>query len=1281
MTDNTNNDYQELLRWFKTQRLQMWDELSENDNLPDNVRNLCATLYKMRKYNNSPSASQLRWAKSIIENLNNTNNQSSGEKNIAAPTITEIRHLTARIAWHDNGWNGEICKNPELNEYCNGENSLLSRRLRERKPDNCDINKGKSFVEIRKAGELPPCYWCINISGSNELQVEHDNPAAPKIGHIPEILPPYSIFSWPFKLSFVRENNAAKDYGRYFPEQLLEARIKNFQSKFEINKSIVFLYANYDNPVSGEEQKYLLVGCAFLKDMGGVQYFEIPDEELSLLRKRRDSQNFPRLSWNLRYSLDLPDNGYILPYHEYIELGLDNNELLDDMKVVIDEPELVDGFKYVAMDVDDDQAIYLLMKLRKSLLKIKDHNLVNKFDISKALEINNIMLGSTWRKRGHFPGFNKLAGLFFGKRRNFDVILPEILNNEDENYFNVFIHMLEKPDTIPSKYNKYKDIFDELHDEIIHRNLTINDFLSLSMLDITSQQFLNLLNNSNGLSLKDIATNPYLLYEEYEQTGDDEDETLGNKIDGVIDLYKIDIAYFPDREFSKKITQLQNIKIDDPRRIRAIIIDYLLSLEGKGDCFDEAEAILNVIKEHPLFYRKFDDADYHINENFRSLSEVFQRHLEEKLVIKKDKTTHHCYYYLKDIYEAELYIKEIVTKLLNEQDNDDKYNDFTDTIQQSAKDLKKKLGNRFDSEEFITERNQLYQNVFNKRFFVLSGSPGAGKSHELLQIIKAIREKKETCLVLAPTGKAALRLNVDETFGKFAQAKTIDKHLHDDDETLLWSNIIIDEMSMVDLIKFYELVQSLKIESRKIKRIILVGDQYQLPPIGYGKVFSDIIEHIENNPEYKENHVTLTVNCRQEIDDTIIDFAKIFSNQNKNYEELLYKLTHVKPEGQISKGLFAFYWNTREELQELLFNHLKVIFESKTRNVNNLLNTSFGLDKEGYVDEDSFPDSLMVDSFQIITPYRTAFYGSMGINNSFQGHLKKEEDFISNESLLKHSDKVILIKNNYHGGKLILSNGSMGIVNEKGWFYFPELGEPTKDVDHTKCELAYAVTVHKSQGSGFQHVFVIIPDKMTLLSRELLYTALTRSRQSISLFIYGENNKPAGDSIFNIIRNRTYVDYRKTSLFNEPAYGYSYLPDVGIKVKSRVEYIIYKKLKELMDTRGDFTFTYEEEYKLEGKKFLIHPDFTIRLLSGRIVYWEHLGRLRDKQYRTNWEKRYRFYIEKGDDKNLITTDELNGIDDKKIETIIDDIVNQKIKGDSDIKYSRNHYSLTNKINE
>jgi len=1276
MSDNTHDEHEQLLHWFKTQRLEMWNELSENEDLNYKERDLCSKLYKLRKFNNNPSVKQLSWAQSIVENVNNQKEDQTNTSPKQLPvTSLASRHLTARIAWHDNGWNGELCKNPELNAYCNGENSLLSRRLRERKPDNCDAHKGCSFVDIRKDGKLPPCYWCININGTQTLLVEHDNPAAPKVEHIPEALPPHSIFSWPFKLSFVRDNNSTKGYGRYFPEQLLEARINHFQSKFNANKSIVFLYANYDNPISGEEQKYLLVGCAFLKNMGALQYFEIPDDELAKLRSRRESQNFPRLSWNLRYSLDLPDNGYILPYHEYIELGTEDNELLDDMKVVIDEPELVDGFKYVAMDVDDDQAIYLLMKLRKSLLKIMEHRIVKTFNVEKALEINRIMLGSTWRKRGHFPSFGKLSTILLGNRYNPESIISEIISNEDDGYSNILIAMLENPTDIPTRYKIHAAFFGELHDEIKHRKLSIVEFLSLSMLDLTLQQFHVLSSGNNGLSMKDVSLNPYLLFEEYEPGDSVEDETMGDKTDGVIDLYKIDIAFFPDREFLDKIGQLQNIKIDDPRRIRAIVIEYLNSLEGKGDCFDEAEAIITEIKEHPLFYKKFDNSDYHINEDLRNLTDDFRSHLEQKLVIKKDKTTNHCYYYLKEIYEAESYIREVVVKYLKESDIETDFGDYSAGIAKSAHDLKQKLGKRFDSDEFIIERTHLYHNVFKKRIFILSGSPGAGKSHELLQIIKSIRENRESCLVLAPTGKAALRLNIDKNHGRFAQAKTIDKHLNDDDSTLLWSNVIIDESSMVDLLKFSELLQSLKIETRTIKRIILVGDQHQLPPIGYGKVFADIINLISSRNEYKDNIASLTTNCRQEMDDTIVDFAKIFSNQNKNHEELMYKLTHVKPDGQVSNGLYAYYWKTREELHDALFNQIKNVYESKSRNLNSLINKSFGLDADGNVDDDSFPDSLNIDSFQIITPYRTGFYGSMGINNTFQGKLKDKEDFISNEALFKHSDKVILIKNNYYGGKLILSNGSMGVVANKGWFYFPELGEATKDVDSAKCELAYAVTVHKSQGSGFQHVFVVIPEKMTLLSRELLYTALTRSRQSVSLFIYGENNKTIEQSIFNRIRNRTFVDYRKTSLFDEPAYGYSYLPEGTIKVKSRIEYIIYKKLKELMDKTGEFSFSYEMEYKVDGKYFLIHPDFTIHMPNGRKIYWEHLGKITDKRYKTNWEQRYRFYVNMGDDKNLITTDELNGINDSKIETIINDIVHGKIKGDGAIKYSRHHYSL------
>lgn len=1277
MDKEYQDENEELLHWFNTQRLYMWEELSKDNILSPSEKNLCRRLFNLRNFNKRPSIKQLKWAKSIVEKksgeLIENNNLPMKESQINNNS-EGMRHLTARVAWHDNMWNGDICKEPEYNEYCNGEHSLLSRRLHERKPSNCDANKGKTFTEIREKDCLPPCYWCINLNGTNHLDVEHDNPAAPNIEHIHEELPPYSIFSWPFKLSFVKNDEEYKKYGKYYPEKILEARIKNFQSKLYLNESIVFLYANYDNPVSGEEQKYLLIGCAFLKEIGDLQYFNIPDDELKKIRKRPGAQNFPRLSWNLRYSLDMPENGIILPYHEYLELGSEGNEYLDDMKVIIEEPELIDGFKYVAMDVDNDQAIYLLMKIRKSILKIQKHKLVKNFDVNNAFEIIKKMLKTVWYKRGHFPAFTKLAKILIGNKELLDSVLTNLITCEGDKYYKKFIHMLERPDDIPEEYSKYEDIFDELNEEIEHRNLSITEFLTLSMLDLTTQQFINIIQNNSNISIKSVSSNPYVLFENYEPIDEFQENNLGEKTDGYVDLYKIDIALFPDREYIKKIRSLQNYKIDDKRRIRAIIIEYLTSLEGRGDCFDEAYPILKVLKEHPLFYRMEDEIEYHINEDFRNLTEDYKVHLEEKLVIKKDKNRNHSYYYLKKIYEAEQYIKELFLKLLDEDDNEDIFGNFSNNIESCASIVEKKLGDKFDREQFVSEHKQLYNNVFKKKLFILSGSPGSGKSYEILQVIETLLLNKESCLVLTPTGKAALRLNSDNSF-KFNSAQTIDKFLHNNDGKSIWRNIIIDEMSMVDIVKFYELMLSLKIDTSKINRIILVGDQYQLPPIGFGKVFHDIITFLSTRDKYKHNYISLSVNCRQESDDLILDFAKIFSNQKKNHEELFTRILNADSDGKITDNFYAFYWENRDDLHEKIFQRLKHLLNTDEDSLHGNINKIFGLSEKGFVDKNYFPDCLEVDSFQIITPYRTSYYGALGINNIIQNRYKTKEKFISNDALFKHGDKVILVKNNYYKGKLILSNGSMGIVNEKGWFYFPEYGEPTKNIDSGKCELAYAITVHKSQGSGFKDVFVIIPEKISLLSRELIYTALTRSRHSVSMFIYGENGKSIEKSIFNKIRNRSFVDYRKTSLFEEPAYGYSYFPEEGMKVKSRVEYIIYKKLQELQEKTNSFTFEYEAEFKPVGVNFIIHPDFRINLSSGRQIFWEHLGMLTDKKYKSDWEKRYQLYIDSEETDNVITTDEIHGIDDAKIERVIHEILQEQLHSETDIKYSKYHYSL------
>ena len=112
-----------------------------------------------------------------------------------------------------------------------------------------------------------------------------------------------------------------------------------------------------------------------------------------------------------------------------------------------------------------------------------------------------------------------------------------------------------------------------------------------------------------------------------------------------------------------------------------------------------------------------------------------------------------------------------------------------------------------------------------------------------------------------------------------------------------------------------------------------------------------------------------------------------------------------------------------------------------------------------------------------------------------------------------------------------------------------------------------------------------------------------------------------------------------------------------------------------MKAKGNFTFEYEKSMKLKNKDFTIHPDFTITLQDNKTIYWEHLGLITQSNYKYNWEKRYNLYKEYRLLDNLITTDELHGIHDEKIESVIYDIIESKIKGNTVLRYSNNHYSL------
>ncbi|MDY0280541.1 MAG: AAA family ATPase [Salinivirgaceae bacterium] len=1289
-----SSDENAYYRWFNEIEPEYWFGLSaDKEHTLPKERSFLYKLGIMSSRGKIPSIRQLKWADEIVDRVEQqktaerTHKQMERNKELSNPS--DIRHITVRMAWHDNNWNGRICHAPEKNDYCIGEYSLLSRRIRQRRklekeiPDNCaDMNALDGYI--------PPCYWSINAFGCEEICVEHEHPMLRNKNikgtpTIPESLPNHSLFTWPFKLSFTRQKRLSASDGVY-PKNL-EWRIKKFFSKMIKKQSIVFLYCNYDNPISGDDQKYLIVGCAFLRDKGQEHFYKIPEDGLNRLRNKENYQNFPTISWDFRLSLDL-ESIVKIPYHEYLKDAEETNnfDLLNEIKIIVDEPALIQSFKYVAMDIDDDQAIYLLTKIKRSILRVREHGrFTDVYDADQNINRVETLLKHAWQKRGLFPGFLQLSTLLLDRVDDVTPIklssLIRILKEcSEDDYCDNLIDLLEKPETDKSLLKLYKDEIYELKEVLATKKISIDDFLRLCLLNLTTEQFKRILNGKLGTvkrNIKDICHNPYILYEEYEAEEEAEDIITGELIDKPIELSKIDIAYFPDTRYLSRYHKLQSLQQADPRRIRALVISYLRGLEGCGDCFDDAKRIENVLSNYPLFYKSEyilpDDVLVNPEENTRN-------HYEDKLVIINESNRY--FYYLKEIYQAEQFVAEKIKYLLSLQDLN---HDFALDISSSVENLKKSLGERFDESEFKREHSQLYENVFSKRLFILSGSPGTGKSYELLQIVNRLGSSGEDYLILTPTGKATLRLTLNEENIADIKAQTIDKflweHQEEADASIGFENLIIDEMSMVDLVKFEKLLRKLDFNTIKFKRLILVGDENQLPPIGFGKVYIDIIRYILADGKYKDNFISLDVNCRQKLDDTVIKFAKVYSGQSKNHEVLLARALR---EGEISKGLHIVYWKNREELRAKLKERFIKVFKDKIINddLNLALNKVFNLYDSGYVNNENhtFYERLNLDNFQIITPYRTAYYGALGLNNYIQQDFRNNQTLMRGlEAPLKHSDKIIQTKNVYRKKDgLILSNGSIGVVvNKEPPFYFPECRRPLKWLDNEYLELAYAITVHKAQGSGFEHVFFVLPAKKGLLSRELVYTALTRSRQGITIFTYGEPNQKLDCSLFEQIRTTSSVDLRKTSLLGQPYWEYTLSPKKNVNVKSRIEYIIYKKLQSMKEEIGEFEFGYEELYPLPWNDFDIKPDFTITLANKKKIFWEHLGRLGNRSYENDWKERLKIFKKEDKIECLVTTDERRGIDDKKIEQIILDIASDSLKSDvPDRVYSNHHYFLS-----
>ncbi len=454
------------------------------------------------------------------------------------------------------------------------------------------------------------------------------------------------------------------------------------------------------------------------------------------------------------------------------------------------------------------------------------------------------------------------------------------------------------------------------------------------------------------------------------------------------------------------------------------------------------------------------------------------KNLEKNLliIVKEEK------YYLKEMYESESLIVKRFRLLSHEKDL------ITKDIDNKIKEIGEFFGIVYNEEQL-----EAIKESYQKKFLIITGGPGTGKTTIMKAITELYRQMnkldysslQEKIALLAPTGRAAKRM----TETTLLRASTIHRFLKWQKETNKFQVneynkskvefVIIDEASMIDT---YLMASLLKGISANCK-IVMVGDDHQLPSVGPGQVLHDLIQS-EKLP--------------------------------------VIKLTELYRQGKDSNILSLAYDIRQGTINEKIFNvgdDLTFIKSSPNQVINNILEIT-----------DTYKD-LSYKDFQILCPMYKTIAGIDEINNHIQKKFNKKakdkKEIATSEVIFREGDKVIQLTNMPDEN---VYNGDIGIIKEIKTSPKKEIiidfdGNIVKYTpsNFANFRLAYAISIHKAQGSEFEVVIIpIVKNFNKMLYRKLIYTGVTRSKKKLYLIGDIEALKTAV--------NNTSADVRRTSI-------------------------------------------------------------------------------------------------------------------------------------------------------
>ncbi|WP_409328931.1 AAA family ATPase [Trujillonella humicola] len=1196
--------------------------------------------------------------------------------------VLPFRHLSVRVPWHDTAYDGRICADPLANGAC-----LRLKRISEERDDAHEVAlAGRSWLELEPR-QLPPCaaeragLMSPTPRGSvkNHPYAAWNDVYRRRFRETAFEIPPFSADCVPFRWMLRDEAVAIADQYEIPYEGDLEAAVDaeanlkspawvqhatnqqalldTFFSAIQPEKSLIFVYAK-ESPLAADPRR-VLIGVGRVRSVGAIRPYE------------QSGDGFGSVMWERAVGHTIRPNstdGFLLPYHDLLRLANEDASIDLESCTVFVPDEFTDQFSYASEHVSHDAALSILLELDRVVEKIAPlvsgtWDAVRQWLSDRVAEV--------WEARGPCPGLGAALSAFGVPE---GVLLAfsaqgELGDNEDP--WPLVNSWLRNPSAHPAAAKRVESMLSRTWAALPDERRALLKLLSRFALtpDQARRLYQRVVREAAGIDVDDsgILANPYLVYE------------TGRLCPDPVAVGTVDRGVFPDdRVRLAHPLPAPSLVTDplDPRRVRALIVSSLEAAAVEGHSLRPQDHVVLEISDAALqpACPLGDDVMSVIVPDLAP-EVVVATMADEKPALQLSRLT--------EIRKA---IAKTVTRRRRAK-----------PLPVSA-DWRAVIDARFtapatDPEEELARREKAaaLEVLATSRISVLIGAAGTGKTTLLRALCSLDAVKDGGVSLLAPTGKARVRMH--EAIGQEVESRalTIAQFLlrserydpetsryrrSDRDRDNTARTIIVDECSMLTEDAIDALLDALE----GYDRLILVGDHRQLPPIGTGRPFVDIVNYLREEagqlafPRVAPSYAELTIPRRQvtsgDDDRADLQLAEWFagSETSPGADEIWDRLRRGEDLGTVRLRR----WENAAELRDVLRAELATSLSAMQGDDDATgFQVSYGGTQSGEYVYFNLGAAEQAESWQVLSPVRVTGGGVNELNRYLQRTYREEIRQLAapddprfrkipkpaGPEEIVYGDKVINVRNKkrtrYYpkidNALEYVANGEIGVITGPTRFatrnaplglleveFATQLGTSYKfwmsemgEEGTPPLELAYAITIHKSQGSEFGRTFVVIPSPCRPLSRELLYTALTRQREHVTVLHQGD----VSDLLRYAKASYSETAARITNLFRAPnpvdvdgrylEDGLIHMTRKGIAVRSKSEVII----ADLLYSKG-IDFEYERPLDLDGDRKL--PDFTIADSdTGETYYWEHLGMLQRPSYRRKWEAKQSWYTAHG----------------------------------------------------